>query len=478
MQIVKERVVDAIAGGTVFLLAVCAAMWWFSGNPTADFVIYKPGMDDPEGRRALTSQSRAEVRIGEHFRPFDGEAATIPGAWPGFRGPNLDNIHSHSRPIAASWPEGGPRVLWSVRLGEGHAGAAVADGRVYILDYVEDDRRDALRCFSLADGREIWRRAYDLKVKRNHGMSRTIPAVTDKYVVTLGPLCHVMCVRSGSGDFRWGLDLVKDYGSEVPGWYAGQCPVIDRNLAILAPAGSNTLMMAVDCETGKTVWRTPNPGGWKMSHSSVTPMTVDGVKMYVYAAIGGVVGVAAEGDDAGTILWQTTAWTHSVVVPSPVVFDDGRIFLTTSYGGGSMLLKVVREGAAYRVETVFKHKPGDWLASDQQTPLLHEGRLYAVMPRDGGSLRKQLVCYHPETGLVWASGKARQFGIGPVMIVDGKLLVLDDRGVLTMAEAGVDGYRELARAEVVGRDSWAPPAVVDGRILLRDAERMVCLDLR
>ena len=81
-------------------------------------------------------------------------------------------------------------------MGEGYAGAAILDGRVYVMDYDREHKQDALRCLSLADGREIWRYAYPDSVKRNHGMSRTVPAVTDKIVVALGPKCHVVCLNS------------------------------------------------------------------------------------------------------------------------------------------------------------------------------------------------------------------------------------------------------------------------------------------
>ena len=57
--------------------------------------------------------------------------------------------------------------------------------KVYLLDYDEEKKADALRCFSLENGIELWRRWYSIKVKRNHGMSRTIPAVTEKYVVKI-----------------------------------------------------------------------------------------------------------------------------------------------------------------------------------------------------------------------------------------------------------------------------------------------------
>ena len=116
-------------------------------------------------------------------------------------------------------------------------------------------------------------------------MSRTVPAVNDKYIVTVGPSGHVMCCVPDNGEFLWGMDLVKDFGSEIPFWYTGQCPIIDDSVVVLAPAGTS-LLVGVNCANGEIIWQTPNEDGWKMSHSSIMPMQYGGKKMYIYAAIG------------------------------------------------------------------------------------------------------------------------------------------------------------------------------------------------
>ena len=174
--------------------------------------------------------------------------------------------------LARGWQPGEPHELWAGDVGDGYAGAAVLNGRVYLMDYDRDKKQDALRCLSLADGREIWRYAYPVPVKRNHGMSRTVPAVTDKLLVAIGPKCHVVGLNSVTGELRWGLDLVRQYGTTVPPWYAGQCPLIDNGTVVLAPGGKAALLLACDGLTGAALWQTPNPHGWKMTHSSVMPM--------------------------------------------------------------------------------------------------------------------------------------------------------------------------------------------------------------
>jgi outer membrane protein assembly factor BamB len=405
----------------------------------------------------------------------DGAPSEDPGSWPGFRGPPRD-ANAGDSAIASEWPESGPPVLWEIpALGEGHAGAAIHGGCVYLIDYDEEKREDAIRCLSLADGRDIWRYTYSVKVKRNHGMSRTVPAVTDRFVVTLGPRCHVACLDARTGELRWKKDLVKGYGTAVPEWHAGQCPLVGaaggegRICAIIAPGGS-ALMAAFDIETGEPVWETPNPDGWKMTHSSVTPVEFEGKTQYVWCADRGVVGV-----DAGTgeLLWKFPDWSITIAtVPSPVDLGGGRIFFTGGYGAGAMMVQLERSGDGIAPRELFKTKP-EVFGSDQQTPVYLNGLVYGVIP--GGAL----ACMTPDGEVLWTD-KRQNFGLGPYMIVGGKLLVLDDHPPeLCMFDIDSTGAKELARFRVSdGRDAWAPMAFAGGKLVLRDSRTIFCLDLR
>lgn len=463
--------------GLVALLGAVALDAWLRHDPVSDLVMHVPGMDGAPAREAVVET----VRIGSDFRIGDGLPSALPGSWPGFRGAAFGPIDTDGVALADRWDDGQPRVSWQLELGEGHAGAAIHRGRVYVLDYDETLRRDVLRCLSLDDGREIWQRGYQVEVARNHGMSRTVPAVTDRYVVTIGPRCHVMGVDAERGDLLWGIDLVAEYGTTVPMWYTGQCPLIVEDVAILAPAGDTVLMMGVACATGEVLWRTPNDHELGMSHASITPAVIEGVSQFIYAGLGGMVGVAAAGERAGEILWFAPQWDRSVIAPSPVHLGDGRIFVTAGYGGGSMLLHVTRQGGTFQVETLDTFGANQGLASEQQTPVLAGGLLFGVLPNDAGPLRNQLVCVNPEDvrSYLWSSGRERRFGFGPYLAADGKLYVLSDKGVLHMLAVTAAGYQELGRKQILdGHDAWGPMALAAGRLVLRDDARMVCVDLR
>lgn len=470
----NEKTVGRLTTTVTVLLGSAALVWWMLQSPVRGYEVNIPGMDN---RPATLSTDETATEIGAFYAAFDGIPSSVSAGWPRFRGKDFDNISKETLPLASGWNGGVPPVLWSVDLGEGHAGPAVADGRVFLLDYDEENRADILRCFSLDDGREIWRRGYEIFIKRNHGMSRTVPAVSSGCVVTIGPKCHVMCVRAETGDFLWGMDLVKDFGTEVPLWYTGQCPLIDGTTAVLA-AGGDSMLIGVDIETGEVVWETPNPNGWKMSHSSIMYTRIHGRRIYLYSALGGLVGVSAEEEDRGALVFQSALWDHNVVAPSPVHLGDGRIFLTAGYGAGSMMVRVTED---WDVQSIQILKPEEGMATEQQTPLFYRGRLFAILPKDAGPMRNQMVCCSPEdvSSFLWTSGKTHRFGLGPYLVADGKLFILSDDGVLTVADADSGSFVQLGQAKVLeGVDAWGPMALVDGRLLLRDSRSLICLDVR
>jgi outer membrane protein assembly factor BamB len=472
-----EKTLSRIAAVGTAGVGLTLLTWWFLYNPVRGIAEKVPGLDNRP--KSFTGRS-APVEIGAVFAGYDGLPSSFTGRWPRFRGSDFDNISKDAVKLSDRWSEGGPKILWSVDLGEGHAGPIVANGRVYLLDYDETVRADILRCFSFDDGREIWRRGYRLFVKRNHGMSRTVPAATDRFVVTIGPKGQVMCVDARTGDLKWGLDLEKDYGAEVPLWYTGQCPLIDGGTVVLG-VGGTSLLIGVDIETGKVTWQTPNPKSWKMSHSSVMPMTIAGIRMYVYFAIGGLAGIAADGQNVGRVLLESAAWNPNVIAPSPISLGDGRIFVAAGYGAGSVMYRISPTGTSFSVEILQTIKPDQGLASEQQTPIYYRGRLFSILPKDAGPNRNEFICCRPEDcrTIVWSSGKTNRFGLGPYLVADDKFFILSDDGILTMIKAGPSEYIQLGRAKILnGVDAWGPMAIAGGRLLARDSRRLVCLDLR
>jgi len=453
------------------------------GTGAPAVVAAKPAIPAGEVGSTAPAEDLAKVDVGVNFKEgLGGKPSTLPGYWPTFRGPKYDNIVTEIN-LANRWPSGGPPVKWSLTdLAHGYSGAAVNAGRVYLQDYDVASKEESLRCFSLEDGKEIWRRSYPLKMVNNHGFTRTVPAITDKYVVSFGSKCHVLCVDAQTGAKKWGLDLMKDYGSKLPDWYAAQCPIIDGPNVILAPAGKDILMMGVDLESGNIVWKTPNPKGLQMSHSSISPMTLNGKKSYVYCAEWGkIMGISAEKDSVGTVLWEETCIDKQVISPSPVVLDDGYIFMTAGYSGGSAMLQVKEEGGKYQVKLLWKLDEKEGLSTEQQTPIYFNKHLFALLPDSSGARKQQLVCMNPydKGKIVWESGKEKRFGqYESMLLADGKFYILDKDAGLTMVKANTQKYEELGRCKLLkGHEAWAPIALAGNLMILRDEKLLICIDV-
>lgn len=428
----------------------------------------EPRVAGLDGRPQPAAQSSGPTVLEGKLETFEGVPSDKAGDWPQFRGPKRTGVIETDTALAKQWPPSGPAILWEVKLGEGYAGPAVHNGRVYLIDYDMQKEADAIRCLSLDDGREIWRYSYPVKIKRNHGMSRTVPVVTDEFVITMGPRCHVTCLEAKTGQFKWMIDLVRQFGTKEPLWYAGQCPLIVDGKVILAPAGPNALMIAVDCQSGQVIWTCPNPADWQMTHCSILPMRFADQDMYIYPASGGL---AAADAKTGELLWQTTAWYLRVNVPTPVDVGDGRIFLSAGYNKGSMMLQLEESEGKIEPKVLFELPPAVF-GSDQQTPVFFDGYLYGVRPDE------QLVCLDLTGKVVWTSGSANKFGLGPYIVVNDILYVLNDEGILSLIDASSEKFNLLARAKVLeGHECWGPLALAGERLLLRDLTTLICLDV-
>ncbi len=470
LRVNRDRWELMLPAGTA-LVGAGLLVWWLAAPGGVGGDLRQPGQDGGPALVAASPEELPDVEPGEPIRGT-GVPSTESGRWPGFRGPNRDGIVESGTRLARAWGPEGPVRQWELTLGEGYASAAISHGCVFVLDYDSDQAADTMRCLSLDTGLPVWTNHYPVLLTRNHGLSRTVPVIAGDLVISFGPRCHVAAWDIATGQCRWLIDLVRDFGATVPRWYAGQCPYVDEGRLILAPSGES-LLIAVDVASGEVLWRSPNPRGWEMTHVSVMPMQWQDRRAYLYCGSGGVAAVAA---DDGSLLWDSPEWpSHFATCPSPLVLPEGRVLLCSGYGRqtGALILQVQHSAEQWSAEPIVRLTPKQFNA-EQQTPILYRDHIFAVRKHGGG----QLVCLDLQGNEVWNSGSDR-FGHGPFLIADDLILVMDDRGQLTMAEADVERYQRLAQAEVFpdGHDAWGPMALVSGRLILRDMTRMACLDL-
>jgi outer membrane protein assembly factor BamB len=396
--------------------------------------------------------------------------------WPQWRGPNRDN-QSAETGLYRTWPADGPKVLWKTTVADGYAGAAIRDGLVYVNDYDMVKKAHLVRAISLATGKDAWQWSSPVDVRPNHGISRTVPTVSAKLVFSLDPKCRFHVLDAKTGKLVWQKNLVQEYKATIPGWYAGQNPLLDGDRVLLA-TGGDALVVALDQATGKQVWRSPNPARDVMSHSSLTLATIGGVKQYLYLTMNKVVGVAAAD---GQILWSIPFIAKMAACPSPVSIGDGRVFITSGYEAGSMMIQVEKGASGFTARKLYDLTAAQF-NSEVHTPILHKNHLFAV----GSKTRGRFTCLGLDGKVVWQSpvvsgdpAATKTFELGGFMLADGMFFALDGRtGLLRIFEASTTQYKELASAQLLsGEEVWAPMALSNGKLVVRDMNQMVCLQV-
>lgn len=388
--------------------------------------------------------------------------------WPQFQGPQRNGIAPDTG-LARVWPAQGPKVLWSFPLGVGFAGPCVEGGKLYVLDRV-NDQQDVLRCLSLADGKEQWNFAYDAPGKLDRNGSRSTPSVDEKHIYTVGPFGHVHAIDKTSHQVVWKLHLLEDFKGKLPNWGVAQSALVYKDTVILAPLSPQAGLVGLNKATGQVLWKSKALGGQSYASPLIAP--VDGMDQVVIQATNSVVGVEP---GTGNVLWAYAGWQCEIPIPSPTPIGDGRFFVTGGYGAGCAMFKVQKKDSQYQAVELFKNKN---CGSHVHNAILHQGHLYA----NSNNTKAGLVCLDLEGAVKWQTGPKLDFDMGNVLLADGLLYAMDgNSGTLVLAEAKPDGYKELARAKVLagkGKLVWAPMALVDGKLIVRDQNEMKCLDVK
>ncbi|MGB4291349.1 MAG: PQQ-binding-like beta-propeller repeat protein, partial [Bacteroidales bacterium] len=176
--------------------------------------------------------------------------------WPQIFGPNRNNI-SPQKGLLRLWPEKGPQVLWSVDVNPGYGGPVVKDGKVYLLDRVED-QKDVMRCFDFTTGKELWKYEYDAPGRVDHPGSRSVPTADGNYVYSVGHNGDLYCFDVNTHKPVWHKNIMKDFGGEkLPVWAITQSPLIYGDLLIVSYSKDPYAgVVAYNKRNGNLVWQT------------------------------------------------------------------------------------------------------------------------------------------------------------------------------------------------------------------------------
>ncbi len=385
--------------------------------------------------------------------------------WPHWRGPNRDGI-SLEKDWLGDWPAEGPKILWKASLGTGFSSIAVDDGLIFTMGNTakkkkDDNQRDVVFCFDALTGSLEWKHEYPALLEPlyyNGGPSAT-PTIEGDSVYTFGKHGQVFCLEKKTGKVKWSRDVKKEEGLVPPKWGFAGSVLLVKDMAILN-AGSAGI--ALNKKTGKTIWKSANEGA---GYSTPLPFEAggfEGISLY------GAKKLMALDPKDGKVLWSHPWITSYDVNASEPIFVGDEVFVSTGYKTGCALLKI----ADASLTEVWRNKE---MSNQCNSCVLWDGHLYGFDGNVGG--KGILKCVEFATGETkWAK---KGLGTGSVMLADGKLIVLGEGGLLTIATVTPDDYVELRRAQILKGRCWTVPVLWQGKIYARDAAgNMVCVDVK
>jgi outer membrane protein assembly factor BamB len=437
--------------------------------------------------------------------------------WPQWLGPKRDGVWRETG-VIDTFPAGGPKKLWSARVGAGYAGPAVTGGKVFVIDLVPAKGatlpdsgfakgarvpgNERVLCLDEKTGTELWKHEYPAEYRISYAAGpRCTPVVDGDKVYTLGAMGHLACVDIPTGKPVWEKDFIKDYDAYLPVWGFAANPLIDGEKLICLVGGSDSrLVVAFDKKTGKQIWAAESCGG---DFGYCPPMIYEfgGRRQLIIWHSRGVLGLEPE---TGKRIWRVDFVAKAALTaPTPRKVGDDGLFITSFYNG-SMLLRVKADGA----EVVWKSKAkGEMpnqttdLSSIMPTPWVDGDYTYGVCSYG------QLRCIETKTGKrVWETMRATRGALTPKKVAeseepaqserwsnafivphDGRYFLFNEQGDLIIAKLSPKGYEELSRAHLIdptntmagqGRKVvWMHPAFADRCVFVRNDKELICYSL-
>ncbi len=410
--------------------------------------------------------------------------------WPQWQGVNRDNVWREDG-IVDRFPAAGPAVQWRAKIAGGYAGPAVADGRVFVTDYVPTDVArpttndpatptgvERVHCLDASSGETLWEHSWPVAYTISYPAGpRCTPLVEDDRVYVLGAEGDLLCLEVDDGQVVWQKNLREAYHTKAATWGYASHPLLDGDRLICIAGTDVAHAVALHKHTGEEIWRT----GTAAEQGYCPPLIIEaaGVRQLILMKPGGMYAVVPE---TGELLWETPYNADSgSIIMQPVRIDD---YL---YIGGfqekNLLLKLRQDTPG--VEVVWRNKRQHGISAVNVQPFVLDGHLCGF--HEKGDLRVVAI---PSGEVVFSGGgplPGRLQGCGTAFITrhNDRFFLFTETGDLVIASLSPEGYRELDRCHLIdpsntafGRDVvWSPPAYADRSVFVRNDQEIVRVSL-
>lgn len=400
----------------------------------------------------FTPEPAAEARVDAVV------PATESGDWPNWGGPTFD-LNLRLPGLQTDWPKAGLPIVWTREIGIGFSSMSTSGERLMAMGH--KDGKESVWCLNAQTGEVNWEHSYPCRLIDNlhEGGPCSTPTIDGSVVYTLGKEGQLFCLSLSDGSVIWQKDLRKDLEVKVPEWGFSSSPRIVGPQLIL----EGGRVVSYNKTTGAKLWQTElHEAGYgsaavfeNAGRTLLATLDCDGLRILN----------AADGSEIAFREWKSPYKTNST---TPIIIGE-TVFVSTGYKVGCGMFR-------FRGDSLEEIYVNHAMHNHFSNSVLHEGHFYGFDGDSHASRNVTLTCIEAETGKsVW---KQRGLGCGSLMLVDGRLLALSDKGELVLAEASPEAYTEHSRSVFLDGRCWTVPIVSGGRVYGRNAAgKLVCAEL-
>lgn len=409
--------------------------------------------------------------------------------WTQFGGPRRDFVCHLAGGLATAWPSGGPEKLWSREIGDGYSSIIVEGDTLYTMCRRGDGPlgdKDAVLAIDAKTGKTLWETTYESPVKKEQNTAfgpgpHATPLLVGDRLFTTGAMLKVNCLDKKTGKILWSHDLYEEMEASVLMFGYGASPASYKDLVIITvpvrgdprvdvdpnarPTEPRSVVVSFRQETGERVWTSEK--FLRVGHATPVQARFGGIDQFVLLLGAELVGINPV--DGRTIWKHRLDDKAAFAISTPLVQEDGTIFVSGAYGAGTWAVRVEKKGEAFETTDLWFNK---YLKVHHGSFVRFGDYLYGSSGDFGPAF---IMCVDIRTGdTLW---RDRSFAKANCLLADGRLVILDENGDLALADVDPSGIRILCRATLLTNQAWTVPTIIGSTMYLRDRKTIMAVDL-
>jgi len=403
------------------------------------------------------------LRLAAFFTSLSFFISLSADDWPAFGGPERNQV-SNEKGLRTNWGDEEPERLWVLDVGLGYSGVVEVKGKAYTQGY--SNGKNTLFCVAPDTGKVFWTHQYPCQKapKFFQGGSRSTPAISNGILYLNSHEGNFYALDAETGKILWTKNLLKDFGGRRPDWGFSGSPLCIADKVIFETGAEKGSLVALDAKTGELRWRA---GNHEAAYSSPMMRSYKKGEILVFNGFGLVSHNLSDGKELKRYQHKTR---FGINATQPIDMGNS-VLISSAYGKGSALVDLERT----RPRALWESSS----FSCQMASLVRfKDYAFGIEGQTGGREdQARLFCLDIKQGKKrW---EKKGFGLGSVVLIENRLIILSDRGELVLADANQFGFKELAKFQVLsGKENWTPPTYANGRMYCRSSRgKWVCLKM-